>query len=98
VAKLKRLGDEYRATTPKGRVFWVEKLWQFEGWLVRPEDGTPLGEEPWDAIHEPRLADVRANLDNGFYDQMYDMNEGEADPGKWKVYEHGGSILTALTD
>ncbi len=89
MAKLKRLGDEYRATTPKGRVFRVEK-WQFPpGWVVRPEDGTPLGEERADGIHEPRLADVRANLDNGFYDQMYDLNEGEADPDKWKVYEHG---------
>ncbi len=90
MAKLTRLGDEYRATTPKGRVLMISRSWQIGGWLFRPEDGTPLGEERVDAIHEPRLADVRANLDNGFYDQMYDMNEGEADPDKWKVYEHGG--------
>ena len=91
MAKLKRLGDEYyEATTPKGRVFRVEKSWQLGGWVVRPKDGTPLGEEGVDAIHEPRLADVRTNLDNGFYDRMYDMNEGEADPDKWKVYEPEG--------
>ena len=89
MAKLKRLGDEYRATTRKGRVLWIYKCWQIGGWVVRPVDRTPLGEERADSIHEPRLADVRKNLDNGFYDREYDLNEGEADPDKWKVYEHG---------
>ncbi len=73
-AKLTRQGGQYGATTPKGRALEIVEAWSLPngGWIVTAVDGTPLGLEGEDGIHEPTLKRVRENVAS--YDVSYDAN------------------------